>query len=378
MIEALLAQPLAVVGDSMARQAFMTLVARLRGAEHVVDFNVHYNVVHRMYVAPTPGHSDSYARVADGLGLSHLSLDWLHTEGDAAAATTPTNSTGSTLMASRQRNRAMPPQTSVFDWAAARVTADWQATMRNEQRPRVARTATAFYWAPCSYMMPDAARQLRLVGGPRAGGQRSDATNVADSASWGHVVYFAPSYWHLTGACGAKAGLNATAEAVMRMWLPLIKLSNVSVVTVVSAPTENVPDALRPKLLAQNAELKARFTAGDFPANWRLYDWAALMSKARLPTVAPHGDQKQSWHYACQFYRTASWYTMSTHHNITVMTKARSGDCSEEANTMLWSDVLLGERRNGQDPPPSGGAWLSKPRVAMPRAMAHATSRGNE
>lgn len=87
-----------------------------------------------------------------------------------------------------------------------------------------------------------------------------------------------------------------------------------------------------------NDAIRARFDAGAFPPNWRLFDWAALTNKLQPPTVVPHGDQQSSWHYSCQFYRRASWYTMANH-TLAVMTQA-SGECGEGGSTPLW-DALL-------------------------------------
>ena len=64
-----------------------------------------------------------------------------------------------------------------------------------------------------------------------------------------------------------------------------------------------------------------------------------LLSR-RPPTVVPMGDQKASWHYACQFYRQASWYTQRNH-TLSVMTQG-SGECGEGGSTELWDRVLRG------------------------------------
>ena len=349
LIEALLAAPLAIVGDSMSRQAFITLVTRLRGPDlPVVDFNLHGRCMamrgcmaarYELYMAPMPPGSPSYARVADGYGLQHLSLDWLAPQ--RLSSEPPKKATN----ASTKR-----PTRSVFDWAAERVLSEWHsvsasaavAASLRQQRwspplPRVQSTAIGFFWAPCTYMLPDAAKEVHPT--------------LLKSTPWRHVVYFAPAYWHLTGACGAKHHLNATREAVLNVWRPLLDQSNASLTyTVVSAPTENVGAQSRQEHLRRlNALLRALFATGAFPPNWSLLDWAALTNNRTVPypTVTPFGDQKHSWHYACQFYRQHSWYTMNTHHNVTLMTKEGSGDCGEEANTLLWEEMLLKPQGRG-------------------------------
>ena len=331
LIDALLAAPLAIVGDSMSRQAFITLVTRLRGPDlPVVDFNLHGRCMamrgcmaarYELYMAPMPPGSPSYARVADGYGVQHLPLDWL----------APSKATN----VSTKR-----PRRSIFDWAAERVLSEWHSvsasTAVHQQLPRVQSTAIGFFWAPCTYMLSDAAKEVHPT--------------LLKSTPWKHVVYFAPAYWHLTGACGAKHHLNATREAVLNVWRPLLDQSNASLsYTVVSAPTENVGAESRQEHLRRlNALLRALFATGAFPPNWSLLDWAALTNRTvPYPTATPFGDQKHSWHYACQFYRQHSWYTMSTHHNVTLMTREGSGDCGEEANTLLWEKMLLKPQGRG-------------------------------
>ncbi len=347
LIDALLAAPLAIVGDSMSRQAFITLITRLRGPDlPVVDFNLHGAVKYKLFMAPMPPGSWSYARVADGYNLPHLPLDWL----------APPNASGGAPNTAMADASAKRPTRSVFDWAAERVLSDWRRNWRPPTAassdstsasselaasyapaaplPHVQSTSVGFYWAPCTYMLLDAAKEVHPT----------LLKPTAPAPPWQRVVYFAPAYWHLTGACGAKHILNATSEAVLRVWKPLLNLSNASLLyTVVTAPTENVPTSAKAAHQRKlNALLRAQFAAGAFPPNWSLLDWAALTDRTPpYPTVVPFGDQKHSWHYACQFYRNHAWYTLSTHHNVSLMTKVGSGDCDEEANTLLWTELLL-------------------------------------
>ena len=349
LIDALLSGSLAVVGDSMSRQSYVTLLQRLRGDdEPVVDFNVHSGVTYKLFVATLPTGSASYARVADGLALPHMPLDWLAKNVSDEAADAASASPGK----SKKKKSA---QRSEFDWAAERAIAERReaaaaaaATALSadaialDAAPLLRSASVGFYWAPCSYMMRDAAKELH---GEKACSTNSPQHCGGAGSYWRRVVYFAPAYWHLTGACGRKAMLNATVAGVMHVWNPLLQLSNSSVqYTVVTAPTENVPDRMASHLQALNRLLRKQFELGAFPPNWSLFDWAALMSEARLPTVVPMGDQKHSWHYACQFYRLSSWYTLSAHHNISLMTKVGSGECGEEANTLLWERILLPRR----------------------------------
>ena len=182
-----------------------------------------------------------------------------------------------------------------------------------------------YFWAPCAKDQGGAARA------------------VSDGGNWSHVVLFAPAYWHLTGSCGKKQ-LNATAEGVMQVWAPWLRLNQRSTrYSLINVPVENVPAAWQATQQALNGALAAQFAASAFPQNWRLIDWAAYTLRMRLPTVVPHGDQKRSWHYICQLYRQVDWYTMRDNHPPAIMTRAGLGDCGDVANTALWQSLVLDE-----------------------------------
>ena len=316
------ANSLAIVGDSMARQAFMALVARLRDQDHALDYNVHHALRLTLFVTP-PSHWRQ--RVVDTLSVSH--------------------------------RRQLLPQLDLplNDWAAraasafgkvARARSRTQDTQSNATDPaehRLRRVGVEYFWAPCAKDQ-----------GPAA----ADVAARAKLGGWAEVVLFAPAFWHLTGNCGKKP-LNATAEGVMHVWAPWIQLHRPNTrYTVVNVPVENVLPAWKPHQLALNDALTERFAAGSFPPNWRLFDWAALTAQMNPPTVVPHGDQKRSWHYVCQLYRQAEWYTTKDNHPPVIMTRAGIGDCGDTANTVLWETLLLerqrerGERkeRQGQMP----------------------------
>ena len=61
LLDALNNRSLVIVGDSMARQAFGVLIARLRGLDVVVDYNGHYDLTYSLL--------RSGSRVADALWL---------------------------------------------------------------------------------------------------------------------------------------------------------------------------------------------------------------------------------------------------------------------------------------------------------------------
>ena len=287
LLAALTGRSVAIVGDSMARQAFAVLVARLRGADHVLDFNVHHDVRYQLFRSADD-------RVADALQLPHGSLPQL---------------------ALSQTNRQM----GITDWALARLAGAAPADVSN--------TTVDYVWAPCSYNIQAAASTVR---------KRREA--------YDRIVLFVPAYWHLTESCGhsKRAMLNATSDAIAALWQPWINASRPNTTyTIVNAPVENLRPGWVAKQRALNAALNVSFAAGGvFPAaNWELIDWETMMKRAKPATVVPMGDQKGSWHYACQFYRHSSWY-LNANHTLNVMTHA-AGDCAEGGSTPLWEAMLL-------------------------------------
>ena len=123
-----------------------------------------------------------------------------------------------------------------------------------------------------------------------------------------------------------------------------------TIYTLVNAPIENLRAAWVPRQRELNSALATVFQSGEyFPPNWRLIDWADMMERSKPPTVMPMGDQKASWHYACQFYRESSWYLQSGHHPFNIMMQA-SGECGEGGSTALWEAMLLNSDRTDAAP----------------------------
>jgi hypothetical protein len=337
---------IAIVGDSMARQAFAVLISRVRGLNVSLDFNVHHPVRYFVYTSEAARSTSLRKRraYADVLDLPHGDLPLLGRKLDGTRRTT-------------------------HDWAAERVAdTEGMPGARGANR-RAPAFEALFTWAPCSYDMQAASRRL----------------HSHEWSSVHHVVLFAPAYWHLTSACGreVKHQLNATREAVMAIWQPWIAASlnrsassgtgsvaaaaaagSTSVgdgaasgpsrwyetaaratgaprFTVVTPPIENLGSKWLAKQRALNDALVESFSVGAFPPTWSLFDWASLMAEMRPGGIVPTGDQKSaSWHYACQFYRHASWYLNARNHTVFVMTHA-NGDCADSGNTALWERVLM-------------------------------------
>lgn len=314
LIAALSGSSIAIVGDSMARQAFVVLVARMRGLDWSLDFNVHQDVQYFSF------HNASM--VVGALDLAHLPLPQLGAADLTQKAATPA-----------LQHQAL----NAITWAAQHAGLDVSAraaakhvTLDTAAR-QLASSHIRYIWAPCSYWMQEAAKQLQ-------------STRVSFVA---RVFLFVPAYWHLTGACGNTLNatrLNATRESIMAMWMPwLTTASSRTNYTVVTAPIENVPISLKPTLRRYNVALANLFAAGEFPSNWKLFDWAILMEKQQPATVYLGEHAAASWHYSCQYRRGASWYTLNYRHNVSVITQA-SGECGEGGSTTLWDHLLIGGR----------------------------------
>ena len=123
LLDALNNRSLVIVGDSMARQAFGVLIARLRGLDVVVDYNGHYDLTYSLL--------RSGSRVADALWLPTLPL---------------------TQLASYREKGAQLP--AIERWAVDQVG--------SAEQHRLRRTRVDFIWAPCSYMIKAATSKASL------------------------------------------------------------------------------------------------------------------------------------------------------------------------------------------------------------------------
>ncbi|KAL1523772.1 hypothetical protein AB1Y20_018697 [Prymnesium parvum] len=283
----------AVAGDSMARQAFMTLVARLRAQRYVLDYHGHHAVQLELFGAPTV-HGRRW--VVDALCLpTRLGV----TDG-------------------------MPAR--LEEWAARRAALlhSARADVRGEGSAagaRVTQLSLEFVWAPC------------------AKDQQAAATHLAARGTWAHVVVFAPAYWHLSGRCGQQLG--ATPEETARTWAPWQQLNRRATrYTLVNAAVEDVDPVWRPNQTILNRALMDQYLAGAFPSNWCLFDWAELVQRLKPPTVVPHSEEHHSKHLVCQLHRFALASLSAGQYAPLVLSREGTGDCGDTGNTALWENIL--------------------------------------
>lgn len=286
---------LAIVGDSMARQAFVTLVARLRGLDWALDFNVHGPVHYSLF-------GDRHGlQFADSLKFFGVDPAILH-------------------------------GTALDQWAASHAS----HRHHNHHSSHARLLDVDFLWGPCLYNFHDLSARAATQQGRQ----------------YSHIVLFPPAYWHLSGSCGHKPRdmLNATQDSVMGVFEPWLAAAARgggalagTAFTVVTPPIEHLRPGWREQQVRWNRVVSERFAARAFPSSWRLFDWAALMAERKPPSIVPSGDQKfASWHYVCQFYRKADWYVgAKRNHSLHVLSHP-SGDCTEFGNTLLWEGLWPG------------------------------------
>lgn len=144
LVGSLKGQTIAVVGDSMARQAFITLVARLRGLDWVIDPNTHFGIVYQLFLAADAAAVDGSSLAVDALELPHRPLGAMGRAASTVGSGTPfvTNCTEGSPSCRRDGSE-------VTAWALERARAESTAVVN-------------FTWAPCSHDMAAAARAVQV------------------------------------------------------------------------------------------------------------------------------------------------------------------------------------------------------------------------
>eukprot|EP00966_Prymnesium_polylepis_P221215 5117176-Prymnesium_polylepis.1 len=321
LLAALQGRRTAVVGDSMARQSWTTLVSLLRGDEIVVDL---------------PAIGNSYARV--------------------------TLETGSTIdLFGRAGTFATPGihfQPSAPAWAE-RAGALLDETDR----------------------LPQQNESLRVDYVPHNCFRYANHTDSTDwqlrhallSGKFDTFVLHAPAYWPLLGLCQCCGGhlpteqliptLSERDNVVRHFWVSLSRdVKRLALVKplrmfVVNAPTEHVGQYKSP-LLNPNSELvlAAQVALNEFleglfasrqdlfpPETWTFIDWARLMRERRYASMGLEG---HDWHYLCHLRGTVSRDTErfnfgSPPNGVLLVAPRTSADCNEQGNTALYHELIV-------------------------------------
>lgn len=365
-------QRIAVVGDSMARQAFATLVHLLRGRSVVID--------------PFTFGAMSYVQ---GQTSNGTTIDYLSLTGQRwGPSADPHVSQGGVPIDAMPR--WVQAGRSLLD-----ASVEWPFRSRLgsgilfESALRV-----DFYFTATCYGRQQLGSVWRHSG--------EELAKLLASGSYSHIVILPPNYWVLRGQscecnsakdksmrdtatrqkqtmlCGRytqctgfpsrlstriNASILLAAEAaaerangsrlspISAHWRCVANAkSNRTRAIVVSTPTERVPSNLLEGADGINARLAALFRSGQHgltPANgWVHVDWAAA-TRVRKP-VGTYGG---NWHYACEMSPVDAWARphMPEAFKVHVLD---SEDCAEEGNTALWVEMLAPKMRGS-------GVWLS-------------------
>lgn len=365
---------IALMGDSMARQSFYSLVGQLRGQSAIVDYEGWSHATYQRV------EEDGWVR--DGLTLGAIGLGPMPPWAPAAEprwaerlASLDVGEPQHPKVASRRER--FPPR---FAEAADR------------RPPRSSAIAIDFFFSPCPWSLD------------RRGGRVVEM-------GYTDVIIFAPAFWEVQSSCSSscgvlledrnrsRAGMHPSlvghevrrdmalseringesglecdpastigSDAPGSTWAELKRRSQPAVnYIVVTTPVEHVPErrgrpgsrhaAPRAEVTMRNGNLSALFLRGGargrgaFPSNWQLADFASL---TRL--TKPVG-LRDNWHYACAYDKPLggrwSWGVQA---NLTVDVR-RTGDCAEEANRALWQQLLipmLDRPRRASAGPPRG------------------------
>ena len=285
---------MAILGDSMARQSFVTLISLLQGSSDVVDFTTHKRILWRRHQL-RPGVT------ADEL---HLPGSWRHED---------------PALASALAGQSVSP-------------------IHIRHLPVV--HAIDYYNVPC-YTASDA----------------KAAANFIETGLYDVVVLHEPAYWHVTSFCGEpketgdmdrfnrfqwggdlRELANEDFVRVKTFWARMRQAATArgrvgATYMVVSAPAENVPQENIEPLQALSRAVSLLFTAsdGNGSAVWHHIDWAELTSRTRPEHLA------NNWHYAC--YTSIEAYRYAPRSPILIKTRS-NGTCFEHGNTALWQTLI--------------------------------------
>jgi len=314
LVAALAGQRVAIVGDSMARQAFFALVARLRGSKHVVDLNTWRPMAYSQAVvhnspSGAEGGADKW---------------WLI---DAFEVMPGTRSAREALAAKH------------FDKSSSTSKLRPRHQPEDKTHKVVNATRIDFFFAPCWHNL------------------KREAVKLLGVQNYSNVVLFWPAYWHLNGgSCGSGGIFNTSHINVVGKWIHWRKRSaahhSQERYTLVSAPEY----AIRPgrsgrheQLAALNVALRERFAAGAFPSNWELADFARLSERLRPPTITPFGkglERKENLHQVCQFAKKLEAYMSASNISLLIYAKVEGGDCDDTGNTALWKSIFLSQQQH--------------------------------
>ena len=327
---ALSGRRVAVVGDSMARGSFETLVAMLRGSDIVVSArSTNWKVISSSYVQ---------ARVEGGLIIDSLAPKGaLHRELVASRNATPWQSQAAALPDKWPlANHLWLHGAGAAEKQQAALRIDFVDLGCFDEGPGVHKFLTAGRWRQImldfDVVVIHTPAYHPLLNMCRPSSNHRIGEGNRSSALLGELV--APASAGRGGAVGAfwervrAAAANATRGARPKLH-----------VVAVNAPTENIGtyrtvfnhahgEEGRITQQIMNQHLEA--LVGTFPddGTWSHVDWASEMRARTPPTMAPG-----NWHYTCQ------GFTMDAR-TWRVMVRT-NGDCREEGNTVLWGQLVL-------------------------------------
>ena len=312
-MSALRGQRILVVGDSMARQSFVTLVSLLRGSKDVIDVVVQNNKSIRSSESAGVDISYTQATTDHGTVIDLLDLPW-----------TPHMSNDPILWS----NLSKSTHDSLCD---VRRTVEF--TRRIIERVKApGKTRVDYMFLPC---YADSERAMKQI------------FSVSDKYT--QVIYHMPMFWPIRTVCTSAETLNTITDELSSNPLNVSRNGPVSLhwqrwrtmpdtirYVVVNAPTTHLGfgNIWTRRRVQRMGKLTHTLLNLTFPQNWAYVDVDPAALNGGINSFM------SNWHFACQlvFWRSAAWLRSA---EVPTLHMRESGDCFENMNTVMWTESIL-------------------------------------
>ena len=340
-VRALRGHHVVISGDSMARQAFYTLVARLRGETCVADpFNS--NASAASYVLRLAANASMLRGDDDEADLLTMLPGF-----DFVNALVPKEARAHVLAG------AQADTISIEYFGAPCMTHAVNASARVRASPLLARRRASAL-SPSLLVLFQPSYWLLLPGHNHVPCEDMSAViKHAPPAGW---LVPGPGDGHTKAAHtpGTPPRGEDALSQFYQLWDEAARALGVRHVALVTAPEENVPQRLKPyQLQYLNRKLRAAFGVSSPPRSrprkeqhpqWSLADFAALTEASRPPNLVG-----LNWHYVCTLYGDLNVsHSRPAHSQIPAklllverVDQPDAAKCGEAANTLLWERLLL-------------------------------------
>ena len=367
LMRALRNRRIAIIGDSMGRQLFGTLVHLLRGSDVVIDPFTFRNM---SYVQAETANGTLDFLDLPGSRRQRYQGSFFHANGTRRLLPRWAQETAMLLHKSLAWPYRGQPGTGPFE-SALRIDFYFQAVCygNNEYATELGRLLEGGRYSfvfvlPPGYWLLKAQCECDEAKFDEADGLSVDACSprrsAADNLACGSARRLANStYFNTTHVLAIEsartAAMLSATEGTAQRWATLkelelhggpltsfwacatrLKAPNTTAV-VLSTPSVNVPARWLADQRRLNELLAARFhdsNSSVFRDGWLYVNWDEITRRLR-----PASRYGGGWHYACELSPKDAWELKPEDaHKVGVL---QTDGCKEEGNTLLWTEELL-------------------------------------